>query len=73
MYFPRLRDLRNDAHLTQEQVGELLHTKQSVYWRYEKGRRLLPVDCLIILADLYHVSTDYILGRTDDPTPPKQK
>ena len=43
----------------------------TVYRRYEKGVRSVPVDVVIKLADYYKVSTDYLLGRTDDPTPPK--
>ena len=41
--------------------------------RYEKGTRTIPVEAVIKLADYYKVSTDYLLGRTDDPTPPKGK
>lgn len=45
----------------------------TVYRRYEKGVRAVPVEVVIKLADYYKVSTDYLLGRTDDPTPPKGK
>ena len=55
MYFPRLRDLREDADMTQTQVAQ----------RYERGALTIPVEHLLILADLYGVSTDYILGRTN--------
>ena len=40
---------------------------RNVYWRYEKGEREIPVWALIKLADYYRVSTDYLLGLTDDP------
>ncbi len=72
MYFPRLRDLREDHDLTQEQVGKLLHIRQNVYSRYEVGYRTLPLEYLLILADFYKTSTDYILGRTNNPHPPQK-
>ena len=65
MYFQRLRDLREDKDMNQSQVAELLHTSQTVYSRYERGSRTIPVEHLIILADFYGVSVDYILGRTN--------
>ena len=42
---------------------------RNVYWRYEKGVREIPAWAVIKLADYYHVSTDYLLGRTDRPEP----
>ena len=65
MYFQRLRDLREDKDMSQTQVAELLHTSQTVYSRYERGYRTIPVEHLMILADFYGVSVDYILGRTN--------
>ncbi len=65
LYFPRLRDLREDSDMTQAQIAKLLFTSQTVYSRYERGAITIPVEHLIILADFYKVSTDYILGRTD--------
>ncbi len=65
MYFPRLRDLREDKDMNQTQIAELLHTSQTVYSRYERGFQTLPIEHLLILADFYGVSTDYILGRTN--------
>ncbi|MBO5575841.1 MAG: helix-turn-helix transcriptional regulator [Ruminococcus sp.] len=65
MYFPRLRDLREDADMTQAQVAKLLFTSQTVYSRYERGALTIPVEHLLILADLYGTTTDYILGRTN--------
>lgn len=64
MYFQRLRDLREDRDLNQTQVAKLLFTSQTVYSRYERGALTIPVEHLLILADFYDVSTDYILGRT---------
>ncbi|MBQ7990425.1 MAG: helix-turn-helix transcriptional regulator [Oscillospiraceae bacterium] len=68
MYFPRLRDLREDRDMNQTQVAKLLFTSQTVYSRYERGAVTIPVEHLIILADHYNVSVDYILGRTNEPT-----
>ena len=65
MYFQRLRDLREDKDMNQSQIAELLHTSQTVYSRYERGFRTIPVEHLLILADFYEVSVDYILGRTN--------
>lgn len=70
-YYKRIRDLREDKDLTQRQVANILHTIQPQYFRYEQGYRDIPTDILIILAKLYRTSTDYILGLTNDPTPPK--
>lgn len=65
-YYPRLRDLREDADLSQEQVAEYLGMKQPQYSRYERGLRDIPTDVLIRLAKLYKTSTDYILGLTNN-------
>ncbi len=65
MYFQRLRDLREDCDMNQTEIAALLNTSQTVYSRYERGSRTIPVEDLLILADFYHVSTDYILGRTN--------
>ena len=61
----RIRDLREDHDLTQQQVAEILGTSQTMYARYERGANELPIRHLIRLAELYEVSTDYILGRTN--------
>ncbi len=65
MYFQRLRDLREDKDINQTQVAKMLFTSQTVYSRYERGALTIPVEHLLILADFYEVSTDYILGRTN--------
>lgn len=64
-YYPRIRELREDHDLTQQDVAKLLDMKQSQYCRYEKGYRDIPTDILIKLADFYKTTTDYILGRTE--------
>ena len=64
-YYKRVRELREDHDMTQRQLAEYLHITQPQYFRYEQGYRDLPTDILILLADLYDTSTDYILGRTN--------
>ena len=66
-HYPRIKDLREDHDLTQQQVATFLQMKQSQYSRYERGLRDLPTDILIRLARLYQTSTDYLLGLTNDP------
>ena len=63
--YPRIRDLREDADLTQAQVGERLGLSQRTYAYYESGQRMVPPEVLCALGDLYGVSVDYLLGRTD--------
>ena len=67
MYFQRLEDLRVDNDKTQIEIAEYRNLNRNVYWRYEKGEREIPVWAVIKLADYYRVSTDYLLGLTDDP------
>lgn len=69
--YKRIADLRIDHDLTVRKLAEILGMNYVQYWRYEKGYRDIPTDVLIQLAKLYNTSTDYILGLTDDPTPPK--
>ena len=63
--YQRIRDLREDADLTQTQVANMLNVSQATYSRYENGSLDLPSATLIALADFYHVSVDYLLGRTE--------
>ena len=65
----RIRDLREDNNLTQEEVARYLHVKQNTYSQYENGQRQIPLTCLIELAKFYKTSTDYILGLTDKTEP----
>ena len=64
MHYPRLRDLREDAEKTQMEVAAVLGIDQRVYSNYERGKREIPARHLIVLADYYGVSVDYILGRS---------
>ena len=67
MYLPRLKDLRDDREMFQVEIAELLNTSQEQYSKYERGARDLPIKHLVTLAKFYKVSTDYILGLTNDP------
>ena len=67
MYLPRLRNLREDKDLSQAQVAAVLGIDQRVYSNYETGKRDIPVRHLVTLADYYHVTTDYLLGRDHGP------
>ena len=71
MYYPRLKDLREDKDLKQKEIASILGIDQRVYSNYETGKREIPVKFVIQLADFYKTSTDYILGRTNNFTPYK--
>lgn len=60
----RLRDLREDNDLTQKQISEYLMCDQSLYSKYERGEREIPLKLIIKLADYYNVSIDYLVGRS---------
>lgn len=65
MHFPRLENLRTDSDKTQQEIATILNCQREVYRRYEKGIHEIPVWAVIILADYYNVSVDYILERTN--------
>lgn len=67
----RLRNLRNNAKQTQNDVANYLGISRTAYNNYESGIRVPDNEKLVKLADLYSVSVDYLLGRTDDPVPYK--
>ncbi len=69
--FVRIRNLREDSDRTQKEVAEYLFCDQSLYSKYERGVRDVPVNIIIKLAKLYNTSTDYILGLTDLKNPYK--
>ena len=70
MFFRRLSDMRVDRDLKQKEVAAVLNMRPEVYRRYEKGIREIPTWAVIALADYYQTSTHYLLGRTDNPSPP---
>ena len=69
----RIRDLREDADLTQQDIAKILDCDQSLYSKYEREERMLPLHLADKLADYYGVSVDYLLGRTDLKIPYPKK
>lgn len=65
-YVKRIRDLREDNDMTQQEVANVLGTSQTMYARYERGANELPIHHLLTLCRLYGVSSDYILGLSDE-------
>ena len=62
----RLRELRTNKKISQQTMSRKLGLAEATYGTYETSRYLPPVDTLSALADYYNVSTDYLLGKTDD-------
>lgn len=69
MYYPRLFELRERSDFKQKEIAEILCIDQRVYSNYETGKREIPTRLLVLLAQQYRVSTDYILGLTDEKKP----
>lgn len=71
--YERIRNLREDHDLKQEDLAKLLNCTQACYSNYENGKRDIPTEVLRILANYYHVSIDYLLGETNckEPYPKK--
>ena len=69
MYFKRLKDLREDKDLKQENIAQLLKITRQQYGLYETGKRTIQLDLLIELASFYNTSIDYILGITNEKKP----
>lgn len=67
--YERIRNLRIDNNLSQEQLAKYLHVKQNTYSQYEIGVLNYPIEILIKLAVFYNTSIDYLLGLTDNPAP----
>lgn len=65
--YPRIRDLREDADMSQKKVAGYLGMSQTGYSKYETGENDIPTAVLIKLAKLYDVSVDYLLGLRDKP------
>ena len=63
--YQRIRHLREDRDLTQARVAKMLDMSQTGYSKYETGENDIPTAVLIRLSEFYHVSTDYLLGLTD--------
>ena len=69
----RIRDLREDRDLKQKEVAHYLMCDQSLYSKYERGERELPLEYAAKLADYYDVSVDYLLCRTNIKKPYPKK
>lgn len=69
----RLKDLREDRDLTQEQIALMLNVARNTYSQYENEKRQIPTEMLIKLSRFYKTSIDYILCETDDPRPYRRK
>ena len=69
----RIRDLREDHDLKQKQIAAFLMCDQSLYSKYEREERPLPLELADRLADYYGVSLDYLVGRTNTKTPYPKK
>lgn len=65
----RLKDLREDRDLNQEDIAKILNISQTNYSKYELGKINIPVNSLIILANFYNTSIDYLLGLTNETKP----
>lgn len=63
--YPRIKDLREDHDLTQDAISKKLNISQRAYSHFETGTRGIPTEILIKIADIYKVSLDYLVGRSD--------
>lgn len=67
--YERIRNLREDKDLKQTDLAAMLNCTQVCYSNYENGKRDIPTSVLILLADYYGTSVDYLLGRTSEKKP----
>lgn len=67
MYYPIIRNLREDKDMTQTQMATILNCSQRIYSNYERGDVDIPTEILIKLADYHNVSIDFLLGQTKNP------
>ncbi|MBQ6873912.1 MAG: helix-turn-helix transcriptional regulator [Clostridia bacterium] len=65
--YQRIKDLREDRDLKQQDIANYLKCSQVCYSYYENGHRDIPTDVLIRLSKFYNTSVDYLLGLTDNP------
>ncbi|MBQ5759421.1 MAG: helix-turn-helix transcriptional regulator [Schwartzia sp.] len=73
MKYKRIRQLREDADMTQTELAKILHCSQRVYSNYELGERDIPTAILIALAQFHHTTTDYILELSDIAHPCRKR
>lgn len=69
MQYERIKDLREDSDLTQQQMADRLYINRRTYSSYETGVRGIPIEILSDIADIFGTSTDYLIGRTDEKKP----
>lgn len=69
MVYPRIRALREDSDLTQQQIADMLHINRRTYGAYENGVNMISPEILIQLSEFYQTSVDYLLGLTDEKKP----
>ena len=70
-HYQRLRDIRQDRELSQEQVAKILNIGQSDYSKYERGVNMMGIDKYMILAQYYNISLDFLTGLINTPRPLK--
>ncbi len=68
-FYSRLKPLRQEAKLSQADVAKILRCSQVGYGMYELGKRKISIEKMIVLAKMYHVSMDYIVGVSDKRNP----
>lgn len=69
MFLERLKILRKEKGQTQSEIADLIGVRKLAYIHYEQGKRKLPIDALVVLAQYYDVSVDYLLGLTEERKP----
>ena len=69
MKYPRIRNLREDNDLTQQQIADMLYINRRTYAAYENGINSMTPKTLCKIADIYHTIVDWLLGRTDEFEP----
>ena len=72
-YSQRMRDLREDQDLSQQEIADKLEIDRSYYGKYERGLHPTPIEIIMKLCILYDISADYILGFTNEPKPLPRK
>lgn len=73
MQYERIRNLREDSDMTQQQIADKLYISRSAYSNYENGSRAFPLEILSQIADIYGTSVDYLIGRTNVKKPYPKK
>lgn len=69
MVYRRIRDMREDKDMTQQEIADILHVNRRTYSAYENGINSMTPETLCKIADFYNTSVDYLLDRTDEKEP----